>query len=105
MWWRPRSTSSQPYGQAPAGPVTRPSRPPGRPSATRSGRLILAVIPEHHDLGSGLLGSPGLLGNLALEWKIHGDSRPGPGGAVQPDRAAQSLDPVGQSGQPGPARG
>ena len=51
--WRPSSTSSRRSGPARAGPAIRPSRRPGRPSATRSGRPIPAVIPDHHDRGSG----------------------------------------------------
>jgi hypothetical protein len=36
-----------------------------------------------------------------FEWKIRGDVCPGPGRAVQVDRAAQGLDAVGEAGQAG----
>ena len=49
--------------------------------------------------------STGTLSQLALEWKIHCDMRPGPGSAVGADRAAQGFDAVGEAGQAGPARG
>jgi hypothetical protein len=49
--------------------------------------------------------SDGALSQLVLEWKIDRDVRPGPGSAIDADRAAQSLDAVGQAGQAGSACG
>ena len=50
---------------------------------------IAATVPPHT--------SAGTLRQLVLEGKIHSDVRPGPGGAVEADRAAQGLDAVGKA--------
>jgi integrase len=40
--------------------------------------------------------STGILSKLVFEWKVHCDTRPGPGSAVDVDRAAQGLDALGE---------
>ena len=47
--------------------------------------------------------SAGTLSRLVLEWEIHCDVCPGPGRAVEVDRAAQGLDAVGEAGEAGTA--
>src|SRR6185437_3420932 len=49
--------------------------------------------------------SAGPLGQLVVEWKLRCDVRPGPGRAVDADRAAQSLHAVGEAGQARTKRG
>jgi hypothetical protein len=49
--------------------------------------------------------STGTLSRLLLEWKVRCDVRSGADTAVEVDRAAQSLDAVGEADQAGTARG
>jgi hypothetical protein len=49
--------------------------------------------------------STGTLSQLVVKWKVHCDVCPGPGRAVEVDRAAQGLDAVGEAGQAGTACG
>src|SRR3954454_22988028 len=44
--------------------------------------------------------SIGTPGQLELKWKIRRDLRPAAGTPADPDRAAQSLDAVGEATQP-----
>src|SRR3954452_4649637 len=48
--------------------------------------------------------SIGTPGQLELNWKIRRDLRPAAGPTADPDRAAQSLDAVGETNQAGSAR-
>jgi len=77
--------------------------------ALSSAELFATLYSGHYDPGRDSLGghlpSAGIRSQLVLTWKIHCDVGPGPGSATELDRAAQSLDAVGEAGQARSARG
>src|ERR1700677_2140511 len=96
-------TANRATGQQGVRPACQPGEDPGlhehaernsMPAVRRTALRAMSRLPHARSFASTVS-----LGRLVLKGKIDCEVRPGPGRAVDVDRAAQGLDPVGEPGQ------